>query len=725
MNIFEKVIKAVPKQIEVRPGFPIDVPYGANISSDGVHFTLFSRNATKVWLLLFENPEDAFPEHEIELDPGIHRTGDIWHVWVRGLRDGQLYLYRIDGPYDKKAGFRFDPDIFILDPYARALTGEFKWDELDDGTFKEPLAVRRSTSGAASDMPKCVVCSDRFEWDGDRPLSHPMSDTVIYECHVRGLTAHPSANVKHPGTYAGLIEMIPYFKDLGVTTLELLPVAEFSAIREYRFHPKTKERLDNYWGYNTINFFAPNGRYSSSGTRGEQVSEFKEMVKACHKAGLEVILDVVFNHTAEGDDSGSVFSFKGIDNKIYYMLDSKDGSYQNFTGCGNTMNCNHPVVRRFIIECLHYWVLHMHVDGFRFDLASVLGRDEKGELMPNPPLLRTIDEDPVLRNTKIIAEAWDAAGAYQVGKFSGRWAEWNGRFRDDIRRFWRGDTGATGAFATRISGSSDLYGDDGRSPLHSINFVVSHDGFTLNDWTSYDKKHNEDNAHGNADGDNHNLSYNHGVEGPSDDPAIRQLRLRQSKNMFATLFLSLGTPMMLGGGEMGRTQMGNNNAYCQDNEISWFDWTFKEKNKEIFRFVNMIIDFRRAHPSIRRPHFYTGQINADTFSPDIIWYGANGNHPDWNGTDLSLAILINGHYATDRAHMDDDIFIMFNANDKPSYFIVPDAPNGGKWRLAVDTGKPAPNDIYPPGTESLVKGEGRFRLLDKSLVVLIADCAHH
>ena len=691
------------------------VPYGANVDVDGVHFSIFSRHATRVWLLLFEGEDDDCPSREIELHPEQNRTGDIWHVWVRGLKAGQLYLWRMDGPWEPERGHRFDPQILLLDPYAKALTGDFEWSE------SNPAPVRYSSGGGAANMPKCIVCTDRFEWEGDRPLNRPWSETVIYECHVRGLTAHETSNVDHPGTFAGVVEKIPYFKSLGITALELLPVQEFSVVHNERQNPLTGERLVNYWGYNTACFFAPNGRYSASGAKSQQVREFKWMVRELHRAGIEVILDVVFNHTGEGDENGPTFCFKGIDNSIYYLLDPKGGAYLDYTGCGNTVNCNHPVVRDFVISCLHYWVLHMHVDGFRFDLASILGRDETGELVANPPLLRGIEEDPILRWTKIIAEAWDAAGAYQVGSFTGRWAEWNGKFRDDVRRFWRGDPGSLGPLATRLAGSSDLYGREGRTPHHSINFAFSHDGFTLNDWATYQDKHNLANGHNNQDGDNNNFSTNHGVEGPTQDLEIEALRERQMKNLFATLMLSLGVPMVSGGDEFRRTQQGNNNPYCQDNEISWFDWIFMERYAGMLRFAKEMISFRHRHPSLRRQSFYTGKLEKGSVVPDIIWYGAKGKQaPDWDGGDLALAALIKGSYGKQKGHQDHDIFLMFNANTKPRTFAVPVAPNGGAWKIAVNTQNSQPDDIYPPGTEPPLGGKRSFSLKGRSMAVTIA-----
>ena len=706
------------KDVEFFSGFPQRLPFGANVDADGVHFSIFSRHAKRVWLLLFDNPDDDSSQYEIELQPEINRTGDVWHTWIKGVMPGQLYLWRMDGPFIPEKGHRFHPEYLLFDPYAKAITGNYYWDETN------PNPVLYKNGKGAKFMPKCVVCSDKFEWEFDRPLNRPLSETVIYECHVRGLTAHQSSKVEHPGTFKGIVEKIPYFKDLGITALELLPVQEFSVLQEARKNPFTGEELPNYWGYNTVGFFAPNGRFSSSGSRGEQVREFKWMVRELHRAGIEVILDVVFNHTAEGNEKGPNFCFKGIDNSIYYMLDPMDGSYLDYTGCGNTFNCNHPVVREYIISCLYYWVLHMHVDGFRFDLASVLGRDKEGKLLPNPPLLERIEEYPILRGTKIIAEAWDAAGAYQVGDFTGRWAEWNGRFRDDVRHFWRGDRGSLGRLATRFAGSADLYGDDGRTPHHSINFITSHDGFTLLDWTSYEKKHNLANGHDNLDGDSHNLGCNHGIEGPATDPHIIELRQRQCKNMLATLFLSLGVPMLLGGDEFRRTQQGNNNPYCQDNPISWFDWSLAESHPGQVRFVRELIRFLKRHPALRRQSFYSGKLSEEDFFPDITWFGEKGGAPDWDGENLCLSVLIKGDLISRQGDSvyDHDFFIMFNANLSDREFQVPTPPSGGEWKIAIDTRNPSPNDIYLPGTEPSFYIGNTFRLMERSLAVLIALC---
>jgi isoamylase len=528
---------------------------------------------------------------------------------------------------------------------------------------------------------------DEFDWSDDRTLRIPLSETVIYETHLRGFTVHPSAGVSHPGTYRGFRDKIPHLQRLGVTAVEFLPLQEFNEMEYFQENMKRKH-LRNYWGYSTLAFFAPNGRYASAGVYGQQVKEFKKLVLALHRAGIEVILDVVFNHTAEGGDGGPSYSFRGIDNSIYYLMDERGQHYMNYTGCGNTVNSNHPVVRDFILNCLRYWHLHMHVDGFRFDLASVLTRGRDGELLPDPPIVEHIAEDPVLRDTKIIAEAWDAAGAYQVGTFpSDRFSEWNGRYRDDMRRFWRGEPHQLGAFATRLAGSADLYDRDGQSPLKSINFITCHDGFTLYDLVAYDHKHNQANGEDNRDGENHNYSRNHGHEGPTADPQVKARRKRHQKNLLATLFLSQGVPMLLAGDEFSRTQQGNNNAYAQDNELSWVDWSLLRDHSDLLEFTRRLVRFRKAHPVLRRNHFLTGKPQGS--GPDIAWHGRDGRAPEWHH-DQAVACLLNGHRdALGTATDDDSLYLIFNASDHPVAFHPPAAP-GRPWRVELSTQEKEP-----------------------------------
>ena len=557
----------------------------------------------------------------------------------------------------------------------------------------------RATHGSAEGLPKCIVVDDTFDWQGDQPLNYPLRKSVIYEAHARGLTAHESSNVAHPGTYRGVIEKIPHLLDLGITSLELLPVHEFNEWELARRSPATGEELHNYWGYSTMAFFAPKASYAADGYNGEQVNEFKEMVRELHKAGIEVILDVVFNHTAEGDEYGPTISFRGLDNSVYYILDEDKRRYRDYAGTGNTVNCNHPVVRTLITDCLHYWVVEMHIDGFRFDLGSILGRSSDGRLLENPPVIERIAEDAILRNTKLIAEAWDAGGAYQVGAFpGGRWAEWNDRYRDDTRRFWRGDKRMTAPLATRISGSSDLYLRDGRKPFHSINYVTCHDGFTLSDLVSYSRKHNDANGEGNRDGMDENYSSNCGIEGPTDDPTILRTRLRLQKNLLTTLLLSLGTPMILGGDEFGRSQGGNNNAYCQDNQISWLDYSALNRNRGLFEFVSKLTRFRLGHPAFLRPEFYTGEDSDFNRMPDIEWLDENGVQIDWAHIGKTFSLCIDGSHAEIQADRDDnDFLIVYNAADEGVKVVLPPPPEGKKWYRAIDTSLDDPDDLVPNG----------------------------
>jgi len=701
---------------------------GATVTEDGVNFAIFSRNATLITLVVFESPEADSPYVEIPLDFRGARTGDVWHCHVRGLKAGASYLYRADGPYEPERGLRFNRHKALIDPYGKALYNTGKWDFGKCTGFElaeDSGDLSFSTEENLADVPKCIVIDDHFDWQGDVPLNYPLRFSVLYETHVKGLTAHPNSGVKHPGTYLGVIEKIPYFKELGVTSLEFLPIQEFNENEFPRTNPQTGKTLTNYWGYSTVAFFAPKESYAVDRSPGGPVREFKTMVRELHKAGIEVILDVVFNHTGEGNENGPTFSFRGLDNPIYYMLSENRRYYKNYSGCGNTVNCNHPVVRSFIMNCLHYWVVEMHVDGFRFDLGSILGRDQKGNLMESPPMLERIAEDPLLRSTKIIAEAWDAGGAYQVGWFpGGRWAEWNDRYRDDIRKYWRGDPKETRHLATRLSGSSDLYLRDGRKPFHSINFITSHDGFTLRDMVSYNGKHNDENGEENRDGGDHNYSYNYGYEGPSADPVLEGIRERQLKNFFATLLVSLGTPMILGGDEMGRTQGGNNNAYCQDNEISWYDWSLLEKNKNLFRFVKEMIAFRLRHPGFMRPEFYTGREGNYNGIPDITWYNEKGVGLDWDNTGYTFALYINGRQADVLRDKDvSDFYVMFNASPDMAGFSVPSANDFKRWFRAVDTSLHSPDDILPDGGEVPLKFPYRYKVKARSMVILLSKNA--
>jgi glycogen operon protein len=652
-------------------------------------------------VLLYNKVGDSEPDQIIDFDPDLNRWGDIWSIFIPGVGPGQLYHFQADGPHEPDRGNRFDPKARLIDPYAKALAGEFL--PAVDGVVRPP---------------KCVVIDDEFDWQGDRHLRRSLPETIIYEMHVRGFTKSRGSDVEYPGTYKGIIEKIPYLQSLGVTAIELMPVHEFSGIDCFGNKP---ERA-NYWGYDPIAFFAPHRGYASSSEPGCQVREFKEMVRALHQAGIEVILDVVFNHTAEGNEWGPTLSFKGLENRVYYMLENGGRTYRNYTGCGNTLNGNHPIVRELIFHCLRYWVHNFHIDGFRFDLASILSRDRNGDLQPNPPVVESIGEDPLLADTKIIAEAWDAAGAYQVGTFGSlRWAEWNGRYRDDVRRFWRGDGHLLGAMATRLAGSSDLYEPSGRRPYHSINFITSHDGFTLNDLVSYNDKHNEANGEGNRDGDNNNYAYNYGIEGPTRRASIENVRLRQIKNMLVSLYLSQGVPMMVMGDECRRTQSGNNNAYCQDNAISWFNWSLVEKNEDLWRFCRTLIHFRRLEPTIRQTNFLRGLPVTPGGLPDVAWYGACGGPVNWNGDDRSLMCILAALPRQDPLAMPNRhvLFMMHNGVD-PRPFLVPMQVRHLPWHLFINTSGESPEDIYPGFDGPPAPKDGRVILEGRSCTVFLA-----
>jgi len=554
-------------------------PLGATVLAEGVNFSVFSRQASRVDLLLFDDAADTHPARVIELDARTHRTYHYWHVFVPGIRRGQIYAYRADGPFDPGRGLRFDPAKALLDPYGRGVV-------VPDGYSRHGASQYGENNAIA--MKSVVVDPDVYDWEGDAPLRRPFATTVIYEMHVAGFTRHPSSGVapERRGTYVGMIEKIPYLQDLGITAVELLPVFQFD-------RQDCPSGLVNYWGYSPVSFFAPHAGYSSRKDPLGSVDEFRDLVKALHRAGIEVILDVVYNHTAEGNAEGPTLCFRGLANEIYYILDNDRAHYANYSGTGNTLNANQSIVRRMILDSLRYWVEHMHVDGFRFDLASILARDETGRPLENPPVLWDIESDPVLAGTKLIAEAWDAAGLYQVGSFIGdSWKEWNGQFRDDVRRFVKGDSGTVRLLAQRALGSPDIFGHQEREPEQSINFVSCHDGFTLNDLVSYNDKHNEANGEGNRDGSGTNLSWNCGVEGLTEDPAVEQLRRRQAKNLIVILLTSIGTPMLQMGDEMRRTQWGNSNAYCQDNEVSWLDWRLLHRHRDLHQFVRKLIAHR-------------------------------------------------------------------------------------------------------------------------------------
>ncbi len=681
--------------------FSYHAPFGAKVQEHGVQFSVFSRSATAMRLLLYNDPKDREPADVIEFDRNQDRWGDVWSLFVPGVGPGQLYHFQASGPWAPERGHRFDSTARLIDPYADALAGSFQ---------RSPDGVIRP--------PRCVVVDHEFDWEGDRHIRRPLSESVIYEMHVRGFTKSKTAKVNAAGSYLGVIEKIPYLKALGVTAVELMPVHEFP------IHGPRGERLGrpNYWGYDPMAFFAPHRGYAHGTEPGAQVREFKTMVKALHAAGIEVILDVVFNHTCEGNENGPTLSFKGLENQVYYIL-SEGQHYCNFSGCGNTVNGNHPVVREMIFHCLRSWVHNYHIDGFRFDLASILSRDRNGNLVPNPPLVELIAEDPLLADTKIIAEAWDAAGAYQVGSFgNSRWAEWNGRFRDDVRAFWRGDGGTLGALATRLAGSSDLYHHSGRKPACSINFVTSHDGFTLNDLVSYKEKHNLANGEENRDGDNHNISDNYGVEGPTRKRSIAQVRSRQMKNMMATLMFSQGVPMLLSGDEGRRTQKGNNNAYCQDNDTNWFDWQQLEKNADMFRFTQGLIAFRKGQPTIRRTGFLTGQVVPGRVVPDVAWFAADGSPLDWGQGVLSMMVYIAAPpRIEDPNRIGRDVLMLFNSTTSPREFKLPPVMSHLTWGLFVDTAAEPPADIYPTLNGPKPPADGVVQLASHGLKIYVSE----
>jgi isoamylase len=673
------------------------LPAGAVVTPTGINFVLLCRHGTAVWLILSE-PCDGEIAAEIPLDPVRNRTGDHWHVRVEGLPEVFCYGFRVDGPRDNL--HRYDPRIILHDPYSRALSCGRPW-------------------GSPGNLPRRSLMTESM-LDSDRVPSPriPLEDTIIYELHVRGYTIHPSSGVRRPGTYAGLAEKAAELAELGVTAVELLPVDEFDENDCTFVNPLSGEQLKNFWGYSPIAFCAPKAAYASNPERFAPWHEFCAMVDAFHEAGLEVYLDVVFNHTAEGGEDGPTYSFRGIDNTLFYMLDDR-GRYLNYSGCGNTFSSEHPVVRNYLLDCLRNWAVEGRIDGFRFDLASVLGRDRHGNVLLEPPVINRISEDSLLRDIKLIAEPWDAAGLYQVGTFpgAGRWSDWNGRYRDDVRRFWRGDPDMTSALATRLCGSDDLY--HGRGPLHSINFLCCHDGFTLQDLVSYNQKHNEANGEGNRDGDNGNWSWNCGAEGPVENPGVNQIRRRQIRNLLATLMVSQGVPMILGGDEFQRTQHGNNNAWCQDNPTGWVDWSLRRRNADFVRFVRMMIALRKAHPILRRRTFFTGERGGQP--PEILWHGIEPAQPDFSYDSHSLAFALDGRRSDRPNLIDRDIYVAMNSYREPLDFKIPAAPTGRPWRRVVDTALDSPQDIVPENEGPHIPVLQVYRVQAHSLIILVSE----
>jgi len=617
------------------------------------------------------------------------------------------YGYRMDGPFDPEIGHRFDKTKVLLDPYAKAIGGRDQWGKAPDWSNMFPHRGR-------------LVFED-FDWEDDRALETPSEDLIIYEMHVRSFTADPSSGVKHRGTYAGIVEKIPYLKKLGVNCVELMPVYEFDEFENSRKNADTNETLYNYWGYSTVGFFAPKAGFAATGVFGMQVDEFKNLVKQLHKNGIEVFLDVVFNHTAEGNEKGPTISFRGIDNSTYYML-CPGGYYFNFSGCGNTLNCNNPIVRNMVLDCLRYWAAEYHIDGFRFDLAAILGRDPWGAPLANPPLLETLAFDPVLGKCKLIAEAWDAGGLNQLGSFPayGRWAEWNGKFRDDVRRFVKGESGMVGKIAQRIQGSPDLYQATGRGPTASMNFVTCHDGFTLYDLFAYDGKHNDANGEGNRDGSDDNFSWNCGWEGPTDNRDIQALRKQLMKNSVAILLLSHGIPMILMGDEVGRTQQGNNNAYCHDNNLGWFDWNLVKQNEDLLEFFRKMIAFRRAHPVLRPRDHLSNRDYKGSGLADITWHGTCAWNADWSSMSRTLAYMLCGKHAKNGATHDATIYVAINTFWGGIPFQLPEPPPGERWHVFANTGMPAPQDICEIGKEALLENQSEFFVGPRATIVLVA-----
>jgi glycogen operon protein len=677
-------------------------PLGATLRDGGVNFSIFSRTAEGIELVFFDRADDPRPARVIRLDPATDRTYHYWHCFVPGVKPSQIYGYRSYGPFEPQNGLRFDPSKILLDPYGRSVVVPKTYDR---------AAAMRPADNSSVAMKSVVVDPSTYDWEGDAPLRRPSARTIVYEMHVRGFTCHPSSGVpdKTRGTYAGLIEKIPYLQNLGITAVELLPVFQFDA-------QDCPKGLVNYWGYQPVSFFAPHQAYSSRQDPLGPVDEFRDMVKALHRAGIEVILDVVFNHSSEGGAAGPTLCFRGLDNLTYYILEKDPSRYADFSGCGNTLNANNPLVRRMIVDSIRYWVEQMHVDGFRFDLASILARDSSGHVLPNPPVLWDLESDPALAGTKLIAEAWDAAGLYQVGSFVGdSWKEWNGHFRDDARRFFRGENNSVRRFADRLTGSLEIYRDKDREPEQSVNFVTCHDGFTLNDLVSYDHKHNESNGEDNRDGGNDNLSWNCGVEGPSNDPPTERLRNRQVKNFFTVTLLSIGMPMILMGDEVRRTQGGNNNGYCHDDESTWFDWSLVKKHAGLHRFVSML----NARRLLRSVEHERQRLTLSQFiqQANKSWHGIYLHQPDWSATSHSIAFTAEMRKERLLVHL------FLNGYWEPLDFQLPTAPSSAtiEWRRWIDTALDSPDDITDWRDAPAVAGNV-YRAEARSVVVLLADC---
>ncbi len=699
----------------IEKGLPY--PLGATPVEDGVNFAIYSRNAAAVFLLLFDTP-DGQPTDVIQLQD---RDKLIWHTRVKGLKAGQLYGYKVRGEYRPEWGLRFNDAKLLLDPYAKAVTGKFR----NTGNLLLAYDAQPGAGDGTPDtrdntaiVPKGIVVDDAFDWQGVSSPKHGLEELLIYEVHVKGFTAHPSSAVRSPGTYLGFIEKIPYLTRLGVNAVELLPVHEY-----YVDDFLIGRGLTNYWGYNSIGFFAPESSYGSGGTRGCQVKEFKTLVRELHRAGIQVILDVVYNHTGEGNEMGPSMSFRGLDNPSYYSLtgpaDAPKRYYMNYTGCGNSLDFNSPVVIRLVMDSLRYWLGTMQVDGFRFDLASVLGRMEDGSFRPTSGFFDAISQDPVLNRAILIAEPWDT-GTYQVGNFPVDWSEWNGKFRDTMRRFWKSDPGQLADLGWRLTGSADLYGDSGRSAYNSVNFVTCHDGFTLHDLVSYNGKHNEANGENNQDGSNDNNSWNCGVEGETGDPGILALRRQLIKNHVCCLLFACGTPMMLGGDEFGRSQRGNNNAYCQDNEISWFDWSLAARNSDLVDFFRKAIAFTRRFPVLQRRKFFLGKDLDDDGIPDLTWFSPDLGTPTWGDPDArTLCYQLDSAEGGEQVDAD-RLFFILNGNYAPQWVKLPALGRQGGWYRAIDTSLPGGADFAELGQEVRIDPPDHYIVNPRSSVVLLA-----
>ena len=707
----------------ILPGKPY--PQGATWDGSGVNFALYSEAATAVELCLFSSKDDRNPE-VVKLP---EQTAFVWHGYIPGIQAGQLYGYRVNGPYEPDKGLRFNAAKLLIDPYATAICGEVNWRApIFPYRLGSPAGdAEADTRDSAWGMPKCIVGHPHFDWDGDRQLRIPLSDSIIYEVHVKGFSYRkPDVPQERRGTYAGLASpaSISYLKSLGITAVELMPIHDFLDDKHL-----VDRGLKNYWGYNTTNFFAPAARYSASGDSGSQVAEFKSMVKALHREGLEVILDVVYNHTSEGNRLGPMLSFRGIDNLTYYRVTPDNPRcYMDYTGTGNTLNVRHPQVLRLIMDSLRYWATEMHVDGFRFDLAAALAR-ELHDVDRLSAFFDVIYQDPILSQLKLIAEPWDVGeGGYQVGKFPVLWAEWNGKYRDTVRRYWKGDHGQLSDLAYRLMGSSDLYQRDGRRPSASINFVTAHDGFTLNDLVSYNGKHNEANGEQNRDGSNDNYSWNMGVEGPTDDPKILEIRERQERNLLATLFLSQGVPMLLGGDEISRTQKGNNNAYCQDNEITWFDWNGNDKQQALLEFTEQLIRFRLEHPNFHRRKFFQDRSIRRADDPDVLWLRPDGkqmNDEEWEqGWQRCIGVFLNGRKLAEispnaQPVRDDDFLILLNCHHEPVDFFLPELESDRSWEMVFYT----KNAAFEKSPAPVSVGQS-IPLIERSMALLRARNGH-